>query len=143
MLHMNLNVVINGVEIREPERYSEGILTGIPGSDNFDRIFQSFKDKIHKLNNGGYTIFTHNYLFVFSEILANQKMIDEVIIKMNLFQVEYNRKFEKIFVYVPYYLYVLNLLDEIGEIMNIEKYQYNWGLCARNMVIQHELQCYK
>jgi len=78
-------------------------------------------------------------LFVFSEILANQKMIDEVIIKMNLFQVEYNRKFEKIFVYVPYYLYVLNLLDEIGEIMNIEKYQYNWGLCARNMVIQHEL----
>lgn len=134
------SVMINGEEIREPERYSKGMLMGIPENDSFDRICESFKEKIYKLNSGLYTMFLHNYLFVYSEILANQKMIDEVIIKMNIFQEDYNRKFEKIFVYVPYYLYILNLVDKIGEIKNIKKYQYDWGMCARNMIIQHEIE---
>lgn len=42
-------MIINGKEIREPDRYNDGILVGIPGEDNFKRILKSFEDKINKL----------------------------------------------------------------------------------------------
>lgn len=132
------SMVINGKEIGEPDRYYNGILVGIPERDSFDRILKSFKDKMCKLNKDGYTIFSHNYLFLFSDILANQEMIDEVMAQMNKFQANYERKFQQIFVYVPSYFYILNLVNNIGEIKNIKEYQYNLSIHARDMVIQYE-----
>lgn len=45
---------VGGQEIRDPDRYSNGILIGKPDNDNFERIFKSFSEKIKKLNSGGY-----------------------------------------------------------------------------------------
>lgn len=45
---------VDGQKIREPDRYNNGILIGIPDNDNFERIFKSFSEKIKKLNGGGY-----------------------------------------------------------------------------------------
>ncbi len=134
------SIMINGKEIREPERYCNGILVGIPGRDSFDLIYKAFKQKVYKLNKGGYRIFLHNTLFVHSDILTNQDMIDEVIIQMNAFQAKYESKFQKIFVYVPAYLYILNLMDKTGEIKFIKEDQYDWDVQAREMVIKYEIE---
>ena len=134
------SIVINGLEIREPERYCNGMLVGIHERDSFDLIFEAFEQKIYKLNKGGYRAFLHNNLFVHSDILANQDMIDEVIIQMNAFQAKYERKFQQIFVYVPCYLYLLNLMDKTGGIKFIKENQYDWSIQAREMVMKYEIE---
>lgn len=133
------SIFVDGKKISEPDRYNDGILIGIPDIDNFNRVFEAFKDKIVKLNENNYRIFENNYLFVHSEILADQQMVDEIIWKMNNWQERYVRKFQKVFVCVPEYLYILNLLMRTGKIEYIKKYQLDWGLRARDMVIQCQL----
>lgn len=133
-------MIINGKEIRESDRYNNGILIGIPENDNFDRIVKAFKDKIHKLNEGEYSPFLFNYLFIHSEIFAIQEMINNVIVDMNKFQEKYEKKFYKVFVYVPSELYVLNLENKIGEIKNIKEYQFDWAINARDMIIKYEIE---
>lgn len=120
---------INGREVKEPDRYHNGILLGIPEKDSFDRIFKAFKNKLKKLNGNGYERFQYNYLFIYSEILASQKMLDEIISNMNTFQEDYTIKFRQVFVYVPGYIYVLNLKDNIGKIKCIRELQGN--LCEQ------------
>lgn len=133
------SITINGREIREPDRYYKGILVGIPESDDFDRILESFKKKVKKLNNNSYKIFINNYLFVYSTIYADIEMINEAIIDMSNFQLGYNHKFDKVYVFVPNELYLLNLVNKKGEIINIRNYQFDLGNKAREMVIQHEI----
>lgn len=134
------SMIINGKEIREPDRYNEGILVGIPEEDNFKRILESFSEKINRLNSGEYKIFLNNYLFVFSEILANQEMIDQAISDMQNLQSQYEKKFSKVFVYVPEEMYVLNLERGIGEILDIKEYQFDLSRSAREFVIQNEIK---
>lgn len=133
------SIVINGKEIKEPDRYYNGMLVGIPERDSFDLIFEAFKRKVCKFNKGGYIVYLHNYLFVYSDILADQEMIDKVIIQMNVFQEKYERKFQQVFVYVPSYLYILNLVDKIGEIKFIKEKQFDIEMQARNEVIKSEI----
>lgn len=135
--YISHSMKINGKEIKEPNRYNDGILGGY-GQESFDLVLAAFKNKVIKLNEGGYSIFLHNHLFVYNQIFANQDMIDEVVMKMNTFQTEYERKFQKIFVYVPSYLYILNLLDKKGEIKYIKDSQFGWALYAREKVIEIE-----
>lgn len=65
-----------------------------------------------KLNSDGYSSFLYNYLFVHSEILADQEMIDKAIIDMDRFQEKYAKKIHRVFVYVPSELYILDLMDK-------------------------------
>lgn len=136
------SIMINGEKIREPDRYNEQILVGIPEPDSFNRINKAFKDKISKLNNGGYIPSLINYLFVYSNILSDQEMINKAIIDMNVIQNDYKEKFYKVFVCVPSDLYVLDLMNKIGEIKDIQAYQFDWSQQARKMVIQYELEHY-
>lgn len=119
------SMIINGQEVKEPDRYHNGILVGISENDSFNRIFEAFKNKLEKLNGYGYERFQYNYLFVYSEILANEKMINEIIFNMNTAQENCSIKFCQVFVYVPSYLYILNLKDNIGEIKCIREIQDN------------------
>lgn len=133
------SVYVNGEEIREPNRYNDGILVGIPDSDDFNRIFERFSDKIKKLNDDGYKKYIKNYLFVYSDILANQQMINQAISKMNTIQSKYKLWFQKVFVNVPHYIYILNLESKKGESMDIKSVQVELAERARNMVIQGEI----
>lgn len=131
---------INGVEIRETDRYDDGILAGIPERINFKRIIKAFEEKVKKLNAGGYKLYLSNMLFVYSYILANQSMIDEAINEMRIIQSRYKYKYSKVYIYVPSYIYVLDLIKNKGEIIDIKEYQYFLGTLAREMVIEEEIK---
>lgn len=126
-------------EIREPDRYNNGILVGIPDNDDFERIFKSFSEKIKKLNDDGYKKYMENYLFVYSDIFANQQMLNQAISKMNNIKSKYKIRFQKVFVCVPQYIYILNLESKKGESMDIKKFQIGLAERAREMVIQCEI----
>lgn len=130
---------VDGQEIREPDRYNNGILVGIPDNDDFERIFKSFSEKIKKLNDDGYKKYMENHLFVYSDILANQQMLNQAISEMNNIQTKHKIRFQKVFVCVPQYIYILNLESKKGESMDIKSFQIGLAERARNMVIQCEV----
>ena len=112
--------------------YNEGILFFKRGIDSFDIIFESFNNKINKLNGGGYTDFKSNYLFTFSSIYADDRMIKEAIQKMQQIQESKKMKFYKVFVLVPGYLYCLDLFKDCYEIKTIDStLQFNQACRAR------------
>lgn len=119
--------------------YVDGILVGISDNDDFERIFESFSEKIKKLNDDGYKKYMENYLFVYSDICANQQMLYQAISKMNNIQSKHKIKFQKVFVCVPQYMYILNLENKKGESMDIKSFQIGLAERARNMVIQCEV----
>lgn len=100
--------------------YNEGVLDGRTGTDSFYFVFESFNNKINKLNGGGYTNFKWNYLFTFSDIYADGRMIKEAIRKMQQIQEGKESKFYKVFVLVPEEVYCLDLFNDCYEIKPID-----------------------
>jgi len=133
-------VVTNGEIIEEPERYNNGILVGIPENNNFLLIVQSFKLKLSKLNGDGYKKFENNYLFVFSSILADEKMIMDATIEMIDYQNDFDIKFNKVIVSVPEQIYICDLNKKRCEIIDIKEKEFNFAMQARDYVIQGELE---
>lgn len=123
---------------RKCDRYSDGYLFGIPDNDNFDRIIKSFNDKIKKLNAGEYKKFDRNYLFIHSDIVADQGMIKNAIKELNAFQSEYERKFHKVFVCVIGEIYVLHLDQNRVDILDIENKYRELSKKAIEYVIDNE-----
>ncbi|UVX34360.1 MAG: hypothetical protein [Bacteriophage sp.] len=120
--------------------YKDGILSS-SSKVSFKFIFESFNDKIDKLNGGGYDDFAWNYLFIFSSIIADNRMIKEAIREMKQIQSSKERKFYKVLVLVPGYLYCLDLYNDCYEIKPIDsKIQFNQSGRARVLaesLIQH------
>lgn len=56
-------------------KLEDGILRGKVGTDSFDLILKAFEDKLDKLKGNQYKYFKSTYLFVFSNIYADKKMI--------------------------------------------------------------------
>lgn len=111
--------------------YKDGILFS-SGKDSFDLIFGSFNTKINKLNGDGYANFKWNYLFTFSSIIADDRMIKEAIQEMQKIQASKERKFYKVFVLVPGDLYCLDLYNDCYERKPIDsKLQINTSGKAR------------
>ena len=123
---------------RKCDRYGDGYLFGIPDNDNFERIIESFNDKIKKLNAGEYKKFDRNYLLIHSDILADQGMIKNAMKELNAFQSEYERKFHKVFVCVIGEIYVLHLDQNRGDILDIENKYHELSKKARDYVINIE-----
>lgn len=130
---------VNGKVYEEAERYNKGFLLGIHENDNFSLIIQSFKIKLDKLNGCGYMRFKYNYLFVFSSILADEKMIIEATKEMINYQKNFNIKYDNVIVKVPEQIYVCDLNKKRIEIININDNEYDFAMQARNCVIQEEL----
>lgn len=112
-------------------RYQNGSLSS-SGIDSFDLIFESFNDKLDKLNRGEYADFNWNYLFTYSSITADDRMIREAIQVMQLIQASKERKFYKVFILVPGALYCLDLYNDCYEIKLIDyTLQFNQSSKAR------------
>lgn len=101
-------------------KLENGILHGKTSIDSFDLIMKSFDDKLSKLNGKGYKQFNKNFLFVFSYIYASDGMIKDATIYMQNKQLGNQRRFDKVFVLVPGYLYSINLYQGNYEVKRIE-----------------------
>lgn len=126
--------------VSEPDRFCNGILIGIPDSDNFIRIIDAFSNKLKKLNDGTYKLLNSYYLFIHSDIFADDKMIRVAIEEMDKIQSALKYKFDTVYVYAPEYLYVCNLVAKTGHIISISDKQNKWGRAAREIVIRKELE---
>ena len=119
-------------------KYEDGILIGIPDSDSFDRILKSFKHKLENMNKDGFSIFKKNYLLIHSSIYATSEMIDNAIITMCEMQENENHQFNKVYIVVPRFIYICDLIHKSSHVINIEEGQYNFAVNARKMVENRE-----
>lgn len=115
-------------------KYNDGILIGIPGHDNFSEILSGFKIKLEKLNSPKFKVFQDNHLFIYSSIYATSDMIIAAMEEMNQYQNAKDYKFNKVFIAVPYYIYVCDLIENSFEIVDIHEKQIDFALKAREMV---------
>ena len=54
-------------------------LFGPSGKDSFGLVIEAYKEKLGKLNGGGYRPFAHNHLFIRSDVLADTVMLEEAL----------------------------------------------------------------
>lgn len=114
-------------------------MQGKPGKDSFELILRAFNKKLKKLNSGNYKIFNKNCLFVFSDILANDRMIKDALAEMQHRQLNSRLKFYKVFVLVPGECYILNLFNSKYSISVIEDItQSHQSRKAREIVEEYE-----
>ncbi len=117
----------------------DGILSGVPDQDNFNRVYIALKDKLGRLSSGQYKIFSRQYLFIFSTIYATSTMREEALKEMNNICSDATRKFDEIYVLVPGAIYVFDLVNNTSFKMQINNNsQCLQASCARKMVIQRE-----
>lgn len=110
------------------------------GHDDFLLIHRSHEAKLELLNKGGYRPFRHNHLFVMSDILANEAMLQTALIGFERAAASYENSFERIIVAVPGYVYKFNLVDRgyrVTELPSSE--QYGLAMTARSNVLNAEI----
>lgn len=119
--------------------YIGGVMHGPNGRDSFDGILEAVKDKLDKLNGGGYETFHHEHLFVRSEILADARMLAEALESIVELSGRYERRFERIVVWVPSYLYIFEVNDRRYWVSGFDSIrQIRCGEAARQAVIKAE-----
>lgn len=102
------------------------------GHDNFKVIYYEFEKKLKKLNDKGYLQLDHNELFVHSDILADNLMLEQALHEMIKKQSNYKEEFEKVYVYVPGALYKLDFYKRNYCNMKLEPVlQSEWAIAAR------------
>ena len=110
------------------------------GHDDFLLIHKSHKAKLELLNKGGYKPLKRNHLFVMSDILANETMLQAALIEFERESTSYKNFFERIIVAVPGYVYKFNLINCsycIAKLSSSE--QYNLSMTARGNVLNAEM----
>lgn len=115
-----------------------GFHHGIPGSDNLNRVLDAWYNKLKNLNSDGFKRFCRNYLFVYSDISIIVTMLDQAISKMKSDQVGFDSVFDKVYIYVPECIYILDLENCISKNINIKNIQFDIAIAAREMVIAGE-----
>lgn len=116
-------------------RLNNGILSGIPSHNEFDRIYVTVKDKLGKI--GKYKPFEKQYLFIFSDIYATSNMLEKIFEEIHHICYLESLKFDNIYILVPGALYVLDFIKNITFIKLINSdMQYVQACSAREMVIQ-------
>lgn len=118
--------------------FENGFLIGKTGTDSFDLILESFEKKLNKLQKN-YEEYKRNCLFIFSDIYANDRMIDDAIKIMKQKQINSEKKFDKVFILVPGYCYSLDLRIYSHEVYRIEyNVQVNQADKARELVEKYK-----
>ncbi|MGB4658282.1 MAG: hypothetical protein WBI07_03765 [Mobilitalea sp.] len=118
-------------------RLNNGILSGIPGHVNFNRIYYEIKNKTEKL--GKYKTFGKQYLFIFSDLYATSDMREKALEEMKLIQNLSSHKFDEIYILVPGAIYVFDFKNSITfERIIDSNMQYLQAYRAREMVTQGE-----
>lgn len=86
-------------------------LFGPNGADSFDLILKAFQSKLDKLNAGGYKPLEHNHLFVLSNILADNSMLENALQRFK--ELNYLAiAFERIVISVPGRNYDFDLIKK-------------------------------
>lgn len=114
------------------------VLFGPNGTDNFDLIIDAYKEKLRKLNAGGYKHFEHNHLFIRSDIYADSEMLDKGLASLIALNIQ-TISFERVIVSVPSHNYDLDLINRIYRDLPFTfTDQYLIGEKARSTVIKAE-----
>lgn len=106
---------------------SSGCINGItaPGTNNCSKhIIESAKDKLIKLNAGGYKIFQENHLYLFVESLmleCCESYIYELMEFVHSYQGSRSLSFSKIYLDQHYVLYVCDIQNMKLQKINISK----------------------
>lgn len=90
----------------------DGIMVGPDGKDSFKLILDSIENKLKRLNSGGYQTMENYHLFVMSDILASEEMLNEALFRMIEVSELYDVVYEQIIVSVPQHNYVFNLCEK-------------------------------
>lgn len=92
------------------------------------------------LNKGGYKPFSHNHLFIMSNILADEAMLKAALIDFKQASDDYDDSFERIIIAVPGYIYVFNLDNYDYCVTELaSSTQYDLSMTARSNVLKAEL----
>lgn len=118
-----------------------GVLSGISESDDFGYSVTAFKDKIDKINAGGYLPMNRYDLFIFDDCLdmtPDRSIIKSLMAYMVDEQRERKNWFCNSYICTPTILWSL-LLDSLEICQyDISSKQFNWAMEARKMVEQAE-----
>lgn len=98
--------------------------------DSFSLILQALQKKLDTINRGGYAVFEHYDLFIFSEIYIYDTLKEQALESMLKISENYELWFEKVIVSVPGNLCIFDLF--LKQIRNIE-YQNDMGFEIANM----------
>ena len=98
--------------------------------DSFSLILQALQKKLDTINRGGYVVFEHYDLFIFSEIYIYDTLKEQALESMLKISENYGLWFEKVIVSVPGNLCIFDLF--LKQIRNIE-YQNDMGFEIANM----------
>ena len=110
------------------------------GHDDFLLIHKSHEAKLELLNKGGYRPFRHNHLFVMSDILADETMLQAALIGFRRASTNYKNSFERIIVAVPGYVYKFNLVNCSYHVTTLpSSKQYDLAMTARSNVLNAEM----
>lgn len=110
------------------------------GHDDFLLIHKSHEAKLELLNKGGYRPFRHNHLFVMSDILADETMLQAALIGFRRASTNYKHSFERIIVAVPGYVYKFNLVNFSYHVTTLpSSKQYDLAMTARSNVLNAEM----
>ena len=110
------------------------------GHDGFLLIHKSHEAKLELLNKGGYRPFRHNHLFVMSDILADETMLQAALIGFRRASTNYKHSFERIIVAVPGYVYKFNLVNFSYHVTTLpSSKQYDLAMTARSNVLNAEM----
>ena len=108
--------------------------------DIFLLVHKSYKVKLELLNKGGYRPFEHSHLFVMSDILANETMLQAALIVFERVSASYKNSFERIIVAVPGYIYEFNLIYCSYRVVKLSSSeQYGLAMTARSNVLYAEI----
>lgn len=109
------------------------------GHDDFTLIHKSHESKLELLNEGGYRPFRHNHLFVMSDILANEMMLQAALTEFKRVSANYKNSFERIIVAVPGCVYKFNLVNCSYRVTTLpDSKQYDLAMTARSNVLNAE-----
>ena len=103
-------------------------------------ILNSYKVKLELLNKGGYRPLKHNHLFVLSDILAEEKMLQTALTEFERASANYKSSFERIIVAVPGYVYEFDLIYRSYCVVRLpSSVQRDFAMIARSNVLHAEL----
>lgn len=109
------------------------------GRDDFSLILSSHEKKLLLLNQKGYKVFDHNHLFIMSDILANEAMLKDALLRFGKTAAGYEVSFERVIVVVPGYVYEFNLCENSYSFVELNNSkQCELAMKARESVLEAE-----
>lgn len=107
--------------------------------DSLSLILSAHSQKLSKLNSKNYRDMEETNLFIFSEIYLYEEMLLSALNNMVENSLKYNQMYKNIYVSVPNYLYIFDIIQKKYQKIDIDsKLQFDLAYLAREMVEEQE-----